>query len=150
MLILIQWCIGLTVYSYDENCTTVIGFMDDQLYPPADVVRRHPLMSTVICLVAARAIMPEKYQSLLEEADDLVKGTFQGPPPDLLTAKALMLLAVWTGRSRLWGYVASITAEQKLNTAVIQLGDGTIQHSEETVDHARTWLSLCCFDLVWV
>jgi hypothetical protein len=92
--------------------------------------------------------MPEKYQPCLERADDLVKKTFGGPTPDLLTTKALMLLTAWTGRSRLWGYVASIAAELKLNTAVLQLGDDTIDHSEETVDHARTWLSLCCFDLM--
>ncbi|KAI4604168.1 hypothetical protein KJ359_000296 [Pestalotiopsis sp. 9143b] len=133
---------------FNENCKSVVGFMDDQFYPPMSVIGQHSLLSTVICLVASRAIMPEKYQSYLDEADELVKKTFGGPTPDLLTVKALMLLAVWTGRSRLWGYVASIAAELKLNAAVIQLGDNTSQHSVETVDHARTWLSLCCFDLV--
>lgn len=138
----------LNVFSFDENCTTVIGFMDDQLYPQADVARQHALLSTVICLIASRAIMPEKYQLFLDEADNLVKKTFQGPTPDLLTAKALMLLAAWTGRPRLWGYVASIAAELRLNTAVLQLGDDAVKQAEDTVDHARTWLSLCCFDLV--
>ncbi|KAM0806807.1 putative Transcription factor domain-containing protein [Seiridium cardinale] len=133
---------------FDANCTTVIGFMDDQLYPPIGVVKQHPLMSTIICLVASRAVMPEKYQACLEVADDLVKRTFGGPTPDLLTVKALMLLAAWTGRPRLWGYVASIAAELKLNAAVLQLGDATIDLTEETVDRARTWLSLCCFDLI--
>ncbi|KAF7516461.1 hypothetical protein G7054_g14143 [Neopestalotiopsis clavispora] len=133
---------------YHENCKTVIAFMDDQFYPPVDILRQHPLLSTVICLIASRAIMPEKYQSFLDEADDSVKKTFGGPTPDLLTVKSLMLLAVWTGRSRLWGYVASIAAELKLNTAVIRLGDDAFQQSIESVDHARTWLSLCCFDLV--
>ncbi|ETS74222.1 hypothetical protein PFICI_14088 [Pestalotiopsis fici W106-1] len=133
---------------YNENCKTVIAFMDDQFYPPKDLVRQHPLLSTVICLIASRAIMPERYQSFLDEADDLVKKTFGGPTPDLLTVKALMLLAVWTGRSRLWGYVASVAAELRLNTAVIRLGDDAFQHSVDIVDHARTWLSLCCFDLV--
>ncbi|KAH8205255.1 hypothetical protein TruAng_000502 [Truncatella angustata] len=116
---------------FDENCTSVIAFMDDQLYPAGDTVRRHVLLSTL----------------LLEEADDIVKRTFQGPTPDLSTTKALMLLTAWTGRSRLWGYVASIAAELKLNTAVLQLGDNTVHQTEESVDHARTWLSLCCFDL---
>lgn len=92
--------------------------------------------------------MPEKYQTCLEEADNLVKKTFSGPTPDLLSTKALMLLAAWTGRARLWGYVASVAAELKLNTAVLQLGDESLQPSEKTVDHARTWLTLCCFDLM--
>lgn len=120
------------------------------MLPPEGVIRNHPLMSTVICVIASRAVIPEMYETFLEEADNLVKKTFQGPVPDLLGVKAMMLLAVWSGRHRLWGYIASIAAELKLNTAVLQLGDETLDHTEETVDQARTWLSLCCFDLVYV
>jgi hypothetical protein len=136
--------------SFHNNCRTVIGFVDDQMYPPEAVVREHPLMSTVICVIASRAIIQEMYEAFLEEADDLVKKTFQGPVPDLLAVKAMMLLAVWSGRPRLWGYIASLAAELKLNTAALQLGDDAVEHTEEIVDQARTWLTLCCFDLVYV
>ncbi|KAJ9151755.1 Fungal transcriptional regulatory protein, N-terminal [Pleurostoma richardsiae] len=131
-----------------ENCRHVTGFVDDQLCSQADVLRQHPLLSTVICVVAARAIKPEKYQEYVSHADELIKNTFSGPSPDLTAVQAIMLLTAWTGRNRLWGYVASIAAEIGLNTAALQLGDDAVAHSALLVERARTWFSLCCFDLV--
>lgn len=61
-----------------------------------------------------------------------------------------MLLSAWTGRTRLWGYVASIAAELGLNTAALQLHDDTVEQTVEAVERARTWFTLCCFDLVLV
>ncbi|RAK95080.1 fungal specific transcription factor domain-containing protein [Aspergillus ibericus CBS 121593] len=130
-----------------ENCRTVVGFMDDQIYHPKGLVRQHPLMSTVICAVAARAIKPEKYQSYLAEADELVKNTFVGPSPDIQAVRAMMLLGALAGRSRLWGYVASLAAELGLNTAALKLGEDDTEHTFSLVERARTWFTLCCFDL---
>ncbi|KAH8669088.1 hypothetical protein BX600DRAFT_497041 [Xylariales sp. PMI_506] len=140
-----QW---LEFYNFfDENCRTVISFWDDEMLPPIHIARQLPLMSTAICLIASRAIRPEKYTFLLREADEIVRDSFSGPTPDMLFVKALILLTAWTGRTRLWGYAASVAAELRLNTAALQLGDNSIEHSEELVDQARTWFSLCVFDL---
>ncbi|PWY87961.1 hypothetical protein BO94DRAFT_565816 [Aspergillus sclerotioniger CBS 115572] len=128
-----------------ENCRTVVGFMDDQIYQPKGLVRQHALMSTVICAIAARAIKPAKYRVYLADADELVKNTFVGATPDIQAVRAIMLLGALAGRTRLWGYVASLAAELGLNTAALQLGD--VEHTSSLVDRARTWFTLCCFDL---
>ncbi|OOF96692.1 hypothetical protein ASPCADRAFT_129766 [Aspergillus carbonarius ITEM 5010] len=130
-----------------ENCRTVVAFMDDQIYQPKGLVRQHPLMSTVMCAIAARAIKPAKYPVYLAEADELVKNTFVGTTPDIQALRAIMLLGALAGRTRLWGYVASLAAELGLNTAALQLGDDNIEHTAILVDRARTWFTLCCFDL---
>ncbi|PYI07542.1 hypothetical protein BO78DRAFT_396400 [Aspergillus sclerotiicarbonarius CBS 121057] len=130
-----------------ENCRTVVGFMDDQIYQPKGLVRQHPLMSTVICAIAARAIRPEKYPAYLAEADELVKNTFVGATPDIQAVRAIMLLSALAGRTRLWGYAASLAAELGLNTAALQLGEDDTEHTSSLVERARTWFTLCCFDL---
>ncbi|KAL3449854.1 hypothetical protein BJX65DRAFT_272071 [Aspergillus insuetus] len=131
-----------------ENCRNVVGFVDDQIYYPRDIAAQYPLMATVICIIAARAIRPEKYQVYLAEADEMIKNTFAGPAPDIHAVRALMLLTAWTGRTRLWGYVASLCAELGLNTAALQLGDDAVEHTADLVQRARTWFTLCCFDLM--
>lgn len=123
--------------------------MDDQIYQPKGLVRQHPLMSTVMCAIAARAIKPAKYPVYLAEADELVKNTFVGTTPDIQALRAIMLLGALAGRTRLWGYVASLAAELGLNTAALQLGDDNIEHTAILVDRARTWFTLCCFDLTY-
>ena len=134
--------------SFNKNCRTVIGFMDDQIYPPMCYLRRHALLSIVICIIAARAIKPEKYQIYIAHADDLLKDTFSGPTPDIHAFRAMMLLTAWTGRARLWGYVASVAAELDLNTAALQLGDDAVEETATLIERTRAWFSLCCFDLV--
>ncbi len=105
------------------------------------------MMSTVVCAIASRAVKPERYLAFLEAADRLIQRTFQGPAPDLLCVKAIMLLSAWTGRARVWGYVASLASELKLHVAALQLDDESVEQNEELVDRARTWFTLCCFDL---
>ncbi|KAH8669091.1 hypothetical protein BX600DRAFT_267017 [Xylariales sp. PMI_506] len=131
-----------------EHCTSIVAFLDDQIFQDSDALRGLPFMSTVICLISARAIQPTKYQSLIAEADELTKITFDGPVPDLLTLQAMMLFAAWTGRQRLWGYIASIAAELKLDADAIRLKDDFKEQSRESINRARTWFSLVCFDLV--
>jgi hypothetical protein len=41
-----------------------------------------------------------------------------------------------------------MAAELKLNVAALQLKDSEVEQTEDLVDRARTWFSLCCFDLV--
>ncbi|OJJ97590.1 hypothetical protein ASPACDRAFT_45682 [Aspergillus aculeatus ATCC 16872] len=132
---------------FDEHCRTVIAFMDDQLYSAAHVIRKQPLMATVICVIASKAVHREKYTTYLVAADQMIGTTFSGAI-DLYTVQAMMLLAAWTGRHRLWGYVASIAAELGLNVAALHLGDVSVEHTADLVGSARTWLSLCCFDLM--
>lgn len=136
--------------SFDKNCRTVVGFLDDLVYPPPAILRQLPLLSTVICAIAAKAIKPDRFQTYVAEADHMIKNTFQGPTPDLLDLIAMMLLTAWTRRYRLWGYVASIAAELKLNECALQLEDDAFEQTEELVQRARTWLTLCCFDLLYV
>lgn len=140
----------LTSCSFYENCRTTIGFMDDQTYSNTNDIRQHSLMSTVICAIAARAVKPEKYQTYIHDADEQIKQSFAGPTPDLLAVQAMMLLTAWTGRGRIWGYIGSVAIELGLNTAALQLGDDEIEHTHEIVERARTWFSICCFDLVQV
>lgn len=130
-----------------ESCRHVVAILDDEAYSSPRILRRHSLMSTVICTIAARAIKQESYEYFLAKADNLIKNTFDGPPLDTLDVHAMMLLAAWTGRTRLWGYIASIAGELKLDEAALQLGSG-ICHTEDLHVRARTWLSLCCFDLL--
>ncbi|RAH65885.1 fungal specific transcription factor domain-containing protein [Aspergillus aculeatinus CBS 121060] len=132
---------------FDEHCRTVIAFMDDQLYSAAHVIRKQPLMATVICVIASKAVRPENYATYLVAADQIISTTFSGAI-DLYTVQAMMLLAAWTGRHRLWGYVASIAVELGLNVAALKLGDGSVEHTADLVGSARTWFSLCCFDLM--
>lgn len=106
-------------------------------------------MSTFICAISARAIRHAKYPAYLAEMDELVKKTFVGATPDIQSVIAVMLLSAWTGRTRLWGYVASLSAELGLNIAALQLGDETIEHTASLVHRARTWFTLCCFDLTY-
>ncbi|VUC25571.1 unnamed protein product [Clonostachys rosea] len=130
------------------SCTSVIAVMDDQIFAAPGLVRSHLLMSVVICVIAARAVKPDKYQTYLAQADEMIKDTFQGPTVNIMVVKAIMLLAAWTGRTRLWGYVTSLATELGLNLAAIELGNEKAQASADLVDRARTWFSLCCFDLV--
>ncbi|PYI31842.1 hypothetical protein BP00DRAFT_473995 [Aspergillus indologenus CBS 114.80] len=132
---------------FDEHCRTVIAFMDDQLYSAAHVIRKQPLMATVICVIASKAVHPEKYTTYLDAADKIVSTTFSGAI-DLYTVQAMMLLAAWTGRHRLWGYISSVAVELGLNMAASKLGDVSVEHTAELVGSARTWFSLCCFDLM--
>lgn len=133
---------------YRQKCRAVIACVDDQLEPPAPQLRQHPLMSTVICAIAARAIKPERYQAFVDAADALICKTFQGPPVDLLGFYAIMLLTAWTGRVRLWGYATSIAYDMKLNLAALQLSDDAVEKDEDSVASARAWFTLCCFDLI--
>ncbi|KAL2825076.1 hypothetical protein BDW59DRAFT_76583 [Aspergillus cavernicola] len=133
---------------FHENCRTVVGFMDDQIYQAHNRITQHGLMGSVICTIAARAIRPDKYKAYLATADELIKNSFAGPTPDIYFVSALMLLTAWTGRTRLWGYTASLSAELGLNTAALQLGDDAIEHTPSLVQRARTWFTLCCFDLM--
>jgi hypothetical protein len=135
-------------YSFYVNCRHVTGFIDEQSYPSVERSRQHALLSIVICITAARAIRPEKYQTFVAEADELLKNTFSGRPPDIHAIRAMILLTAWTGRARLWGYVTSVSAEVGLNTAALQLGDDTVEHTADIVERARIWFTLCCFDLV--
>lgn len=137
------------MYSFYNNCRDVVAFIDDQIYPPQRLARRHALISTFICAISARAIRHAKYPTYLAEVDELVKKTFVGATPDLQSVIAVMLLSAWTGRTRLWGYVASLSAELGLNVAALQLGDESIEHTASLVYRARTWFTLCCFDLTY-
>ncbi|PYH48086.1 fungal specific transcription factor domain-containing protein [Aspergillus saccharolyticus JOP 1030-1] len=132
---------------FDEKCRTVIAFMDDQLYSAAHIVRKHPLMSTVICVIASKAVRPDKYASYLAAADRLISATFSGAV-DLHTVQAMMLLVAWTGRHRLWNYIISLAVELGLNRAARSLADVSIEHTADLVGSARTWFSLCSFDLM--
>ncbi|KKK20388.1 hypothetical protein AOCH_005226, partial [Aspergillus ochraceoroseus] len=134
---------------FRENCYNVIGFMDDELYKTQSFVRQHPLTSTAICVIAARAIRQERYQTYLAHAHELIKNTFVGPTPDIHAVRAMMLLTAWTGQSRLWGYIGSVSTELGLNTAALQLGDEAVAHTADLVQRARTWFTLCCFDLTY-
>jgi hypothetical protein len=129
---------------------SVIAFFDDQIFSHEYAIRGHPLMSSAICVVTAKAIQPGNYPAYLAWADNLIKDTFQGTAPDIMAVKAMMLLAAWTGRSRLWGYIASLAAELGLNVAAIKLEDDSVDKDKELIDRARTWFSLCCFDLVYI
>ncbi|RAH76531.1 hypothetical protein BO86DRAFT_451604 [Aspergillus japonicus CBS 114.51] len=132
---------------FDEHCRTVIAFMDDQLYSAAHVIRTQPLMATVICVIASKAVRPENYTTYLGAADQIINTTFSGAI-DIYTVQAMMLLAAWTGRHRLWGYVASIAVELGLSVAASNLADVSVEHTADLVGLARTWFSLCCFDLM--
>jgi len=132
---------------FRSNCTTVVAVIDDQLYSPASVIRQHPLMSTVICAIASRAIRPEKYQRYIAETDKLIMNTFHGPVPDLLSVYAMIIFTAWTSRTRLLGYIASISTEMKLHEAAIRLGDEDAEHTQVLVSRARCWFTLCCLDL---
>ncbi|PYI19536.1 hypothetical protein BO99DRAFT_384308 [Aspergillus violaceofuscus CBS 115571] len=134
-------------FSFDEHCRTVIAFMDDQLYSAAHVIRTQPLMATVICVIASKAVRPENYTTYLGAADQIINTTFSGAI-DIYTVQAMMLLAAWTGRHRLWGYVASIAVELGLSVAASNLADVSVEHTADLVGLARTWFSLCCFDLM--
>jgi hypothetical protein len=129
------------------NCRTTISVVDDQLFAPAVVIRQHPLISTVICAIASRAIKPGRYFQLVTEADRLVASTFQGPPPDILSLYAILLFALWTGRIRLLGYAASVAVEMRLHEAALQLGEEGAELTENLITRARAWLTLCCLDL---
>src|SRR5262245_55230899 len=124
----------LTNHSYRDECRTVVGFMDDQIYPPVHILRCHRLLSTVVCSVAARAIKPELYLFLLAEVDNLIKESFQGPTPDFYSLIAMTLVTAWCGRFRLWGYVISVAGELKLNEAALQLGENEAQQAEEVME----------------
>lgn len=130
-----------------ENCSTIIAVIDDYLFSQTDVVKQHPLMSTVICGIAARAVKPARYHHYVAEADKLIMSTFQGPSPDLLSIYAMMMFSTWAGRPRLLGYIASLSNELKLNEAAIILGDEDAEHTEDLVGRGRCWFTLCCLDL---
>lgn len=130
-----------------DHCRTVVSVVDDQLFSPSAEIRQHPLMSTVICTIASRAIKPDRYSQLVTEVDRLIATTFQGPTPDLLSLYAILLFALWTGRIRLLGYVASIAGEMKLHEAALQLGEEFTEHTESLVTRARAWFTLCSVDL---
>lgn len=136
-------------YSFYENCRSTISFLDDTILP-LDVVRQSPLYLAAICTIACRGINPELYPACLSEMEDLIKDTFNGPTPSILALKGIMLYAGWHQRIRLFGYVMSIALELGLNTSVLQLEDEEVPQSEDAIDRARTWLSLCVFDLVYV
>jgi hypothetical protein len=129
------------------HCSTIVSVVDEQLFSPPVMIRDNPLISTVICAIAARAIKPEKYLQLLAKVDQLITTTFQGPTPEFLTLYAVLLYTVWTGRLRLLGYVASVAGEMKLHEAALQLGEDGVEHTEVLVSRARGWFTLCCIDL---
>lgn len=130
-----------------HSCRNVISFWDEGVFAPPDILRHQPLMATVVCTIAARAIKPDKYNVLLAKADQQILSTFQGPTPSLLDLWAMMLLAAWTGRARMWGYIASIAGELRLHEAALRFDDGVTEHTQEIVGRARAWFTLCCFDL---
>lgn len=134
--------------SYEHNCRTTIAFLNDQILPSSKEARQHPLLALAICTVASRAIRPRKYQYFIDESDKLIKGLFSGPAPDLLSIAALMVLAAWTGRIRLWGFIASLAVELKLNESALQLGEKSVEKTQDLIERARLWFSLCCFDLM--
>lgn len=124
--------------------------MDDHIYPPVSVIRRHPLLSTTICTIAARALMPGRYRSFVDEGDALICKTFQGLHVDLLSFYAIMLLTAWTGRARLWGYAASVAYDMQLHLSALQFRDEAVESTESVVERARAWFTLCGFDLMCV
>ncbi|TPX12711.1 uncharacterized protein E0L32_000888 [Thyridium curvatum] len=133
--------------SYEQNCKETIEFLDEQIIPPKTEARKYPLLALVICAIAARAIKPERYQFFIGQSDNLIKDYFNGPAPDKLSLVAMMLLAAWTGRIRLWGFISSVAIELKLNESALQLGDRTIEQTEDMVERGRLWYTICCFDL---
>jgi hypothetical protein len=62
--------------------------------------------------------------------------------------KGIILFSALHQRTRLFGFAMSIALELGLNVSVLQLDDDDFPQSEEAVDRARTWLSLCVLDLV--
>ena len=135
--------------SFYRKCRSTISFFDDTI-PSLEVARQTPIYLAAICTIAARGSNPQLYQACLSELDDLIKNTFEGPAPNLFALKGIMLFLGWHRRPRLFGLAMSIALELGLNTSVLQLEDEDISQSEEAVDRARTWLSLCVFDLVYV
>lgn len=133
--------------SYEQNCKQTIDFLDEQIIPPKAEAQKYPLLALVICAIAARAIKPERYQFFIGQSDNLIKDYFNGPAPDKLSLVAMMLLAAWTGRIRLWGFISSVAIELKLNESALQLGDRTIEQTEDMVERGRLWYTICCFDL---
>lgn len=107
-------------------------------------------MSAVIRAIASRAVRPETYQSHVAAVDNLIMQTFQGPMTDLLGVYAMIVFVIWTGRTRLMGYVASVATELKLHEAAILIGDQDTEHTPELVAKARAWFTLCCLDLQYV
>ncbi|CAI7567171.1 unnamed protein product [Penicillium pancosmium] len=129
------------------NCSSTIAVIDDQIFLASEAINNHRLMSAVISAIASRAVCPEKYQSHVAAVDNLIMQTFQGPMTDLLGVYAMIVFVIWTGRTRLMGYVASVATELKLHEAAILIGDQDTEHTPELVEKARAWFSLCCLDL---
>jgi hypothetical protein len=86
-------------------CRNVISFLDEGIFAPPDILRHQPLLATVVCTIAARAIKSERCHIFLAKTYQYILSTFQGPTPSLLDLWAMMLLAAWTERARLWGYI---------------------------------------------
>jgi hypothetical protein len=135
---------------FRTNCSSTIAVIDDQLFSASEAIKNHQLMSAVISAIASRAVRPETYQSHVAAADTLIMQTFQGPITDLLGVYAMIVFALWTGRTRLMGYVASVATELKLHEAAIVIGNQDTEHTPELVENARAWFTLCCLDLQYV
>ncbi|KAJ6069406.1 hypothetical protein N7499_011293 [Penicillium canescens] len=129
------------------NCRDLIAVIDDQLCSTEETVKHNPLMSAVISAIVSKAIKPERHHYYASRADQLIKGTFQGPLPDILSVNAMMIFAAWAGRTRLYGYIASICTELQLHEDAMILSDPSTIHTPELVARARCWLTLCCLNL---
>ncbi|KAI9734260.1 MAG: hypothetical protein M1834_002364 [Cirrosporium novae-zelandiae] len=129
------------------HCSDTIAFFDNNV-PPFHVVRGTPLLLAAMCTIGARAARSVLYQPCMAEATSLLNDTIAGPPPSLAALKGIMLIVAWHRYDRLWGYIMSISYELGLHTAALGLKHKSNQTPVE-IDMARTWLTFCCFDLIY-
>lgn len=72
-----------------------------------------------------------------------------GATPDLLSLRAVMIYATWHHANRIWGHAVMLAYELGLHTAALSLSSPAGVEDADTVEAARTWLSLCVVDLMY-
>lgn len=71
-----------------------------------------------------------------------------GPTTDLLSLRAVVIFATWHHANRIWGHAVTLAYELGLHTAALSLTNPDAVQNADTVEKARTWLSICVVDLM--
>lgn len=136
---------------YLSHCNDTIAIFDG-IPEDLDMVQQEPVLLAAVCAIGARASLnkPKLYQDCLTEANTLISSMALGPLPSLLALRGIMLITAWHQSHRLWGMVVTLAYEMGLHDDALRLSQHARQMSQLDVERARTWLSILCFELMYV
>ncbi|RDW60563.1 hypothetical protein BP6252_11946 [Coleophoma cylindrospora] len=132
---------------FHQNCNDTIAFFDS-INVSTKTILQTPILLATICTIGARASRSSLYEICRLEAESLIQQTMVGPTPDLLSLRAVMIYATWHHANRIWGHAVNLGYELGLHTAALSLDNPAAVQNADTVERARTWLSLCVVDLI--